>query len=791
MPAYFYHIRLEFLTQPPSHLEFSGNSHQTNPSRSSLVLESVHEALRPFEGRRKGQNQHSIERSKKNAKSTGVTPRSESSKVSSLGAKPNSNSREPVGALPLRQCQASPPENAASSSASSLQYQQQQHHHSAYDHRYRKQPEQPTRNATDCESTIPPFPAIHPSVIGDDARVDQISVESVDMVAPEQNHSRKSSINNAAATNTNTTTFTRGPSNNNQIAKGIGTNVIGGLATKGRYVPLDRNVLDSVWGIVHLYRDAQESASLYKDDDDPSFLKGSSLARNSTASIAGVIGGGASNRKYGSADVVGEDVLAEDCTTLCILAVPSYLAPSDFLGFVGEETRDEVSHFRMIRTARANRYMVLMKFRSGKKAREWQREWNGKVFNSMEPETCHVVFVKTVEIQIDEPVAEGRFPDMSNDPFTPANPALIATNPQNQPGALASTSLSTKPLAPPTPSLIELPTCPVCLERMDETTGLLTIICQHVFHCTCLQKWKGSGCPVCRYTQEDFGKRRDSFGFNEGPTECNVCHSEENLWLCLICGHVGCGRYDEAHAFAHFKQTSHAFAMDLSTQRVWDYVGDGYVHRIIQNKSDGKLVELPAADHSALDPPDWADAVPREKLENMGVEYTHLLTSQLESQRTYFEEKVERAADKASEASAAAAAAQEAAEKAVERLVALHEQHDSLIRETIPTLERDKGRAERRAEKFETMARNMEKEWREEKAMNTNLLERVELLNTEVEKLKAANQELSEQNRDLTFFISGSERLKGHGEDVVEGTVSIPEEQRSSKKKKGKGRAKG
>jgi BRCA1-associated protein len=60
------------------------------------------------------------------------------------------------------------------------------------------------------------------------------------------------------------------------------------------------------------------------------------------------------------------------------------MSPSDFLGFVGEGTRDDVSHFRMIRTARANRYMVLMKFRSGKKAREWQKEWNGKVFNSME-----------------------------------------------------------------------------------------------------------------------------------------------------------------------------------------------------------------------------------------------------------------------------------------------------------------------------------------------------------------------------------------------------------------------
>lgn len=228
--------------------------------------------------------------------------------------------------------------------------------------------------------------------------------------------------------------------------------------------------------------------------------------------------------------------------------------------------------------------------------------------------------------------------------------------------------------------------------------------------------------------------------------------------------------------------------MDLVTQRVWDYVGDAYVHRIIQSKTDGKLVELPAADNSALDPPDWTDAVPREKLENMSVEYTHLLTSQLESQRAYFEEIVERAVDKASQASAAAASAQEAADKATASLLSLHAQHDKLSNETLSTLERDKTRAEKRAEKFEAMARKMEKEWREEKTMNESLMQRIEHLTSEVECLKATNADLTEQNRDLTFFISGSERLKNEGEDIVQGTISVPEPQTSKKKSKGKGR---
>ncbi|GAB1192321.1 hypothetical protein APSETT444_001512 [Aspergillus pseudonomiae] len=467
----------------------------------------------------------------------------------------------------------------------------------------------------------------------------------------------------------------------NLVATGIGTDILGGLRTRGKYIPLDQQISDSVWGIVHLYRDAQETPYLV-EEDYPSYLKGSAAARQPYDEL-----GGGSNARQ---DVHVEEQSSlsypdDDCTTLCILAVPSYMSPSDFLGFVGEASMDDVSHFRMIRTARANRYMVLLKFRSGKKAKEWQKEWNGKVFNSME-------------------------------------------------------------------------------------------------------KWKGSGCPVCRYTQDEFRRSSQGALYEDEPAECSVCHSDINLWICLICGVVGCGRYDGAHAFDHYKETSHAFAMDLATQRVWDYVGDAYVHRIIQSKTDGKLVELPAADNSALDPPDWTDAVPREKLENMSVEYTHLLTSQLESQRAYFEEIVERAVDKASQASAAAASAQEAAEKATANFRSLHKQYDKLENETLPNLERDKSRAEKRAEKFEAMARKMEKEWREEKTMNESLMQRIEHLTSEVESLKVANADLTEQNRDLTFFISGSERLKNESEDIVQGTVSVPEPQTNKKKGKGKGR---
>lgn len=387
---------------------------------------------------------------------------------------------------------------------------------------------------------------------------------------------------------------------------------------------------------------------------------------------------------------------------------------------------------------------------------------------------------------------------MKNDPFTSSH----APNP-------SSLSLA-KPLAPRTSALVELPTCPVCLERMDETTGLLTILCQHVFHCTCLQKWSGGGCPVCRYTHDDFSSRPrlntktgkkewhgDSYG--DDPIECETCHMESNLWQCLVCGKIGCSRYEAKHAFSHYEDTGHSFAMDMASKRVWDYAGDGYVHRIIQNSTDGlggKLVELPGSRHgeTALDPADEVDdrdSLAREKMEGLSLEYTHLLTSQLESQRVYFEEQVERAADKAAQASAEAARALAAAHASSAELAELKSKYDDLARDAVPALEREKARLEKRADKFEGLARKMEKEYGEEKAINGRLMERIGHLGHEVEALKGVKQDLEEQNRDLTFFISSSERLREAGEEVQEGTVTVPDPPSSAGKRKGKGKGRG
>ena len=86
-------------------------------------------------------------------------------------------------------------------------------------------------------------------------------------------------------------------------------------------------------------------------------------------------------------------------------------------------------------------------------------------------------------------------------------------------------------------------------------------MCNHKFHNECLQKWGDASCPVCRYSMH-----------SASSSCCDVCAAAVDLWICLICGHVGCGRYKESHALRHFQQSHHCYSLELESGRVR---GDG------------------------------------------------------------------------------------------------------------------------------------------------------------------------------------------------------------------------
>uniref|UniRef100_A0A671TZF1 BRCA1-associated protein n=1 Tax=Sparus aurata TaxID=8175 RepID=A0A671TZF1_SPAAU len=265
---------------------------------------------------------------------------------------------------------------------------------------------------------------------------------------------------------------------------------------------------------------------------------------------------------------------------VCILTVPATMTSHDLMKLLAP-FNDVMEHMKIIRDSTPNQYMVLIKFCTQADADSFYTACNGRQFNSIEEAVCQLVYVERAEVI------------------------------KSEEGA----SL-------PVMELTELPKCTVCLERMDESVnGILTTLCNHSFHSQCLQRWEDASCPVCRYCQ------------TPEPVEenkCFECGVQENLWICLICGHIGCGRYVSRHAYKHFEETQHTYAMQLTNHRVWDYAGDNYVHRLVASKTDGKMVQYECE----------GDTCHAEKIDALQLEYSYLLTSQLESQRIYWENKI-------------------------------------------------------------------------------------------------------------------------------------------------------
>src|SRR5262249_29941829 len=88
-------------------------------------------------------------------------------------------------------------------------------------------------------------------------------------------------------------------------------------------------------------------------------------------------------------------------------------------------------------------------------------------------------------------------------------------------------------------------------------------------------------------------------------------------------------------------QTKHTYALELESQRVWDYTRDAYVHRLATNKHDGKLVELAPPDLE-MDRANTLKATEEDlaKVDALELEWQWLLQAHLDSQQLFFEERL-------------------------------------------------------------------------------------------------------------------------------------------------------
>ena len=81
-----------------------------------------------------------------------------------------------------------------------------------------------------------------------------------------------------------------------------------------------------------------------------------------------------------------------------------------------------------------------------------------------------------------------------------------------------------------------------------------------------IKAWEEKIFP-CEHTltlNQDIGKIIKENELNK----CNDCDIDKNLWLCLVCGNISCGRKEtggNAHALAHFEKTKHPLAVKVGT----------------------------------------------------------------------------------------------------------------------------------------------------------------------------------------------------------------------------------
>ncbi|GAX80832.1 hypothetical protein CEUSTIGMA_g8267.t1 [Chlamydomonas eustigma] len=568
-----------------------------------------------------------------------------------------------------------------------------------------------------------------------------------------------------------------------------------------------------------------------------------------------------------NANVDSEDAYVHnvETTTLCCLAIPADMSVAEFCTFCGAY----LTHMREMRVLRREGgknkkgvCMVLVHFNGPEHAQSFLQDCNNKPFCSLEPDiVCKLVRVRSVEVfgrplssyssytdcntthsssplcsyfphevacpsrsqgggettsqrEKNENASKASSSSSSCSPAGKGSRQGLHTSPMKQRplgGRVASSFLVSGLTIPPPAGTTELPTCPVCLERLDEhISGVLTTVCNHQFHSECLQKWGDTSCPVCRYCSQPNGA--------EG-SNCSTCNSCTDLWICLICGHIGCGRYKAGHAYDHWKGSQHCYALELETQRVWDYVGDNYVHRLIQSKTDGKLVEVPSpaqaqgagrgssarhgrgnsmcqgdiahdgAEASEPHPGDeeLKEAMMTSKLDYISQEYNYLLTSQLDSQRAYYEgllhaaecnaeQRVKEAKEEASQLEATAARALELAKEA----------------------DRKKQSVDKKLVDAGVAAQRLMEEKEFLRSLNDTLLSNQRDFQNQLKNAKAevaakeANiKDLQEQVRDLMFFLEAQKVVQtaSEGNELQQGTVlPVPEQQtkRSGRSKSGR-----
>jgi len=61
------------------------------------------------------------------------------------------------------------------------------------------------------------------------------------------------------------------------------------------------------------------------------------------------------------------------------------------------------------------------------------------------------------------------------------------------------------------------------------------------------------------------------------PGTCSSCKSPQELWFCLSCGEISCGRHVNGHALSHYQSNQHPITISFEDLSCWCYDCDDYI----------------------------------------------------------------------------------------------------------------------------------------------------------------------------------------------------------------------
>ncbi|RYR77096.1 hypothetical protein Ahy_A01g001569 isoform C [Arachis hypogaea] len=274
---------------------------------------------------------------------------------------------------------------------------------------------------------------------------------------------------------------------------------------------------------------------------------------------------------------------------VCVVGVPNYMTYATSTSSV---VPSFTTSFRCaLMGGTEDQYSILICFNDQGSTDSLFKHYNGRRFSSMEVEVCCVLF--TLDVQYTGSVEHA------------------------QPSNATST---------------EQPTCPVCLESLDQDTpvefSLLYVIIPFI-----VRAYQNRLILLVLCAAIANNKLKNPYVLFVGTLR--------TFGYVLYAGLLAV----EGHAIMHSKETQHCYALDMETKHVWDFVGDNYVHRLIQSKTDRKLVELNThcvhaengCGSCSCEDNSMSEALLNSKVEVIINEYNELLATQLENQKSYFE----------------------------------------------------------------------------------------------------------------------------------------------------------